>query len=154
MRAANAYLCGAIMASYIIQAMVFLGVAILVSWQATLAALAAGIVILIMLSRLIGKARRAGMKQTKLLQSLLAQLTDSLQSIKPLKAMAREKLADSVLQSETNRLNKALRKQVFSKEALKALRRYEFEYNILNKFKEEEEWGNFSFFSDVQIKSY
>jgi ATP-binding cassette subfamily C protein len=35
--------------------------------------------------------------------------------------MARENMADMVLQKETRRLNKALRKQVFSKEALRAL---------------------------------
>lgn len=40
------------------------------------------------------------------------------------------------------------------KESLRALRRHEFEYNILNKFKGVEERGNLSFFSDVQIKSY
>ena len=66
-------------------------------------------------------ARRAGARQTELLHSLLARLTDTLQSIKPLKAMAREDLADAVLETETNELNSALRKQVFSKEALRAL---------------------------------
>ena len=66
------------------------------------------------------KARRAGKRQTKLLQSLLANMTDSLQSIKPLKAMAREDSADSVLKTKTKQLNRALQKQVFSKEALKA----------------------------------
>jgi ATP-binding cassette subfamily C protein len=73
------------------------------------------------LGRLVRKAKRAGVRQTKVLQSLLAHLTDSLQSIKPLKSMAREEFADSLLQTETNRLNKAMRKQVFSKEALRAL---------------------------------
>jgi ATP-binding cassette subfamily C protein len=121
MRAADAYLCGATMAAYSIQVIVYMGVAFLVSWKATLASLTAGLIILVILSRLIRKARHAGERQTKLLQSLLARLTDSLQSIKPLKAMAREELADTVLQMETNRLNKALRKQVFSKEALGAL---------------------------------
>ena len=38
--------------------------------------------------------------------------------------------------------------------ALKALRRIEFEYNILNKDKWEEERADFSFFSDVQINTY
>jgi ATP-binding cassette subfamily C protein len=55
-----------------------------------------------------------------LLKSLLALMTDALQSIKPLKAMGREDLADYLLEKKTNRLNKALQKQVFNKEALKA----------------------------------
>jgi ATP-binding cassette subfamily C protein len=121
MRASNAYLCGATMAAYLIQSMVYIAVAFFVSWKATLASLMAGLIILAILSRLIRKARHAGERQTKLLQSLLGRLTDSLQSIKPLKAMAREELADTVLQMETKSLNKALRKQVFSKEALRAL---------------------------------
>ncbi len=121
MRAANAYFCGALMVSYLIEAIVYLTVALMVSWKATLACLAAGVVILFLLNQLIRKARRAGVRQTQVFESLLAHLTDSLQSIKPLKAMAREELADSLLQTETNRLNKSLRKQVLSKEALKAL---------------------------------
>ncbi len=120
MRAANAYLCGARMSALLIQAIVYAGVAFLVSWKATLISLAAGMIILYMLNRLVRKAKRAGERQTTLLRSLLARLTDSLQSIKPLKAMAREKMADSLLTRETTRLNKALRKQVFSKEALRA----------------------------------
>jgi len=86
-----------------------------------LACLAAGLIIIVLLGRLVRNAKRAGMRQTKVFQSLLSHLTDSLQSIKPLKSMAREEFADSLLQTETNRLNKAMRKQVFSKEALKAL---------------------------------
>jgi ABC-type bacteriocin/lantibiotic exporters, contain an N-terminal double-glycine peptidase domain len=65
-------------------------------------------------------SRRAGGRQTSLLQSSLARMTDSLQSIKPLKAMAREELADAVLVTETKLLNKAMKKDVFSKEALKS----------------------------------
>ena len=61
------------------------------------------------------------MRQTDLQKSLLAHLTDTVLSIKPLKAMARENLADSVLEKKTTRLNKALEKQVFSKELLRAV---------------------------------
>jgi ATP-binding cassette subfamily C protein len=121
MRAANAYLCGALMTAYLIQALVYTVIALMVSWRATLACLAAAFVILIVLNRLIHKARRAGVKQTMVFQSLLAHLTDNLQSIKPLKAMAREEVADAMLQTEARRMNKALRKQVISKEVLRAL---------------------------------
>ncbi|MBW1849954.1 MAG: ABC transporter ATP-binding protein [Deltaproteobacteria bacterium] len=121
MRASQAYLCGAKMMAFLLQTVVYASVALLVSWKATLASMAAGVVLLYGLNRLIRMARRAGGRQTELLQSSLSRLTDSLQSIKPLKAMAREDLADAVLETETNRLNKALRKQVFSKEALRSL---------------------------------
>ncbi len=121
MRAANAYLCGALMTAYLVQSLVYMTIAMMISWRATLACSAASFIILFILSRLIRKARRAGVRQTKVFESLLAHLTDSLQSIKPLKSMAREGAADAMLQTETNRLNKAMRKQVFSKEALRAL---------------------------------
>jgi ATP-binding cassette subfamily C protein len=119
-RACQGYLAGAFMIIALIQAVVFLGVAFLVSWKATFVALTAGLLIFYALKHLIGKARRAGSRQTQLLKSLLAHLMDSLQALKPLKAMALEKLAESILFKETNKLNKALRRQVLSKEYLRA----------------------------------
>jgi ATP-binding cassette subfamily C protein len=119
-RTSKAYLCGATMTIALIQAIVYVTVALLVSWKATLVALFGGIIIFYALRRLIKKAQRAGERQTKLWQSLLGQMVDSLQSIKPLKAMAIENLAESVLAKETQKLNKALRKQVSSKEYLRA----------------------------------
>jgi ATP-binding cassette subfamily C protein len=67
---------------------------------------------------LVRMTHHAGMRQTQLLKSLLTRLTDSLQSVKPLKAMAREELVGSLLGSETKRLNRALRQDVISTEAL------------------------------------
>jgi len=120
-RSASAYHRGAAMAALIIQVLVYTSVALLVSWQTTLIALTAGLILAYTLKRLIRKARRAGIRQTKLLKSLIKHLTDTLQSIKPLKAMGREHLADTVLEKKTTSLNKALQKQVLSKELLKAV---------------------------------
>jgi len=120
-RTSSAYLCGVTMASLVIQAVVYTGVAFLISWKASLIALAAGSLFLLFLKKFIKKARRAGSRQTELLKSLLTHLTDTLQSIKPLKAMAREKRADSILEKKTTRLNKALQKEVLTKESLSAL---------------------------------
>lgn len=122
MRASQAYLFGARMMAFLIQVIIYTSVALLVSWEATLVSMAAGVVMLYGMTRLIRKARKSGGRQTDLLQSSLEVLTDSLQSIKPLKAMAREDLIDVALGTETKRLNKALQKQVFSKEALRSLR--------------------------------
>lgn len=119
-RSATAFLSGAKMAAIVIEGIIYIVLALLVSWKATFAAAGIGLFILYAVRRLVNRARRAGKRQTKLLQSLLANMTDSLQSIKPLKAMAREDSADSVLKAKTRRLNRALQKQVFSKEALKA----------------------------------
>ncbi len=120
-RAADAYLFGIRVIALLLRTAVYAVVALLMAWKETLIALAAGFIILYILRRLVTKAKKAGQRQTSLLNSLLALLTDTLQSIKPLKAMAREAMADLVLQKETKKLNRVLQKQVFSKEALKAL---------------------------------
>ena len=52
------------------------------------------------LRRLVRMTHHAGTRQTQLLKSLLTRLADSLQSVKPLKAMAREELVGSLLGSE------------------------------------------------------
>jgi ATP-binding cassette subfamily C protein len=119
-RASHGYESGAKMAALCIQAIIYLIIGLCLSWKAMLASMAAGAIILFGLSHFVRMSRRAGRRQTSLLQSSLARLTDSLQSIKPLKAMAREELADAVLVTETKLLNKAMKKDVFSKEALKS----------------------------------
>jgi ATP-binding cassette subfamily C protein len=120
-RGAESYLYGATVIALGIQATVYSIVALLVSWQATSIALTAGVVFVFLLNRLVHVSRRAGAKQTRLLRSLLARLSDNLQSVKPLKAMARENLANTLLEGDTKQLNRALQKDVFSKEALRAL---------------------------------
>jgi ATP-binding cassette subfamily C protein len=70
---------------------------------------------------LVRMSRQAGKRQTELIKSLISRLTDTLQSVKSLKAMAREDLADTVLSAETASLNEALRNEVFSKEMLDAV---------------------------------
>ena len=119
-RASKAYMSGVLMTAEFFQALVYFLMAFLVSWKATLISLTAGFVILYLVKRFLKKARKAGIRQTELLKSMLALLTDTLQSIKPLKAMARENVSDLLLEKKTKRLNKALQKQVLNKEFLKA----------------------------------
>jgi ATP-binding cassette subfamily C protein len=119
-RASKAYMHGVIMIADFIQAIIYAVIAFLVSWKVALVSLVAGLMIFYMLRRFVKKARHAGIRQTDVLKSLLSLLTDTLQSIKPLKAMARENVSDLLLEKKTKRLNKALQKQVLNKEFLKA----------------------------------
>ena len=91
-RASDAYRHATMIVSLLIQTCVYAVVAFLVSWQAMMVALVAGAVILYLFNHLVQMARRAGMRQTRLAKSLLGRLTDTLQAVKPLKAMAREPL--------------------------------------------------------------
>ena len=55
------------------------------------------------------------------MRELLIDLSDTLGSVKPLKAMAREDIADSLLRSQATELNIAMEKEVTSRETLRAL---------------------------------
>lgn len=120
-RASEGYLEGALMSAQLITATVYLGLSLLISWQVTLAAILSSAVILVGLNRLVKKAGRAGRQQTGQLKQILSVMTDQLAAIKPLKAMAREDSFDNVVSSQTRSLNTSLRKQVFAKEAMRAL---------------------------------
>ncbi len=119
-RTAKAYKSGIIMTAEFLHALIFCIMAFLVSWKATLISLTVGFSILYLLKRFLKKSRRAGRRQTDLRKSLLSLLTDTLQSIKPLRAMARENASDHLMKKRTNRLNKALQKEVINKEFLLA----------------------------------
>ncbi|HEU4367967.1 MAG TPA: ABC transporter ATP-binding protein [Methylomirabilota bacterium] len=119
-RAASAYLSATALLALGIQALVYAVVAFLVSWKVTLTALVAGLAFTWAVRGLVHAARRAGARQTVLLRALLAHLTDTLQSVKALKAMAREASAGALLGAETVKLNRALQRDVLSREALKA----------------------------------
>ena len=120
-RAAGAYLTGTTIVSLGIQTVLYTSLAFAVSWRATLAAAGFGLVLVVVLSRLVRMSRRAGARQTQLLKTLLGRLTDVFSAVKPLKAMARETLIGPLLEKGTRRLNKALRREVLSREALRAL---------------------------------
>jgi len=120
-RSADAYLQAILAMTFVMHAVVYGVVAVMLDWKVTLITLIAGILILSALRRLVTKAKKAGNRQTTLLKYLLSLLTDTLQSIKPLKAMARENMAYDILQTKTRSLNRVLQKQVFSKTTLQAL---------------------------------
>jgi len=113
-RSSASFVHGATAITYLIQALIYGGIAFALSWKASLVAIVAGALVIGLSHFLVRITRKAGGKQTTLMTSLIANLTDTLQSVKPLKAMAREHLADTVLAHETRRLNKALRVQVLS----------------------------------------
>jgi ATP-binding cassette, subfamily C, bacterial len=117
-RASQAYFQGVRTLVVLIQAIVYSGVAFFVTWKGALLSLAMGGIIFSGLRQLVRMAHNAGMRQTQLLKSILTRLADSLQSVKPLKAMAREGLVGALLGSENRRLNRALRRDVTSTEVL------------------------------------
>lgn len=120
-RAAIGFSHAAAVLSLSIQVFIYILIALLVSWQAALISLIIGAIFLLSMSRLVRVARKAGTKQTLVYRELLTYLADVLGSAKPLKAMARDKVSDSILRSQTTQLEKATRREVISREGLKAI---------------------------------
>ena len=120
-RASQAFLHGSMIVAAALQATLYTGVAFLVSWRATLGALALGAVSSWALVVLVRASRRAGNRQTELLKSSVTHLSDALHGVKPLRAMAREERLGPLLSDEARHLDRALRGEVLSKEGLKAL---------------------------------
>ena len=120
-RAAKGFENGARFISLLLQFVVYSCVALLVSWRATIVALAVGVLFSILPNSLLEMAHRAGHRQTKLMGALLSYLTDVLSCVKPLKAMARDGAADAILKQQTAELEQAARDEVMSKAALRAL---------------------------------
>lgn len=120
-RAANGFEHSVNVLALSIQVTVYAIVALFISWQATVASLLIGMFLLIVLHRLVRATRRAGAKQTRLLRELLTYLSDVLGSVKSLKAMSRDNVADAILHEQTQQLEKATRREVMNRAALMAL---------------------------------
>jgi len=119
-RASNAYVFAVRVLASVVEAAVYLAVAVIASWQATLLCIAAGIFVLSASHVLVRMARRAGERQTVWYRALLASLTDLLASVKTFKAMGRDQVAGEVLKFETGKLRRALRRQVLSEAGLES----------------------------------
>lgn len=120
-RAANGFEHSVTVLALAVQVVVYGTVAMFVSWQATLTSFLVGIVMLRLLNELIRATRRAGTKQTHLLRHLLTYLSDVLGSVKSLKAMARDNVAEAILRDQTRQIEKATRREIMAREALMAL---------------------------------
>ena len=120
-RASEGFYHGAVMATQGISALIYAGLALMISWQASLIALVFGGVLLGLLHFLVRMAGGAGRRQTGLLKTLLSAMTDQLGAVKPLKAMGREDHVDKMLSGQTRELKKALKNQVLAKASLIAL---------------------------------
>ncbi|MGB5443593.1 MAG: ABC transporter transmembrane domain-containing protein, partial [Gammaproteobacteria bacterium] len=83
-RSSESFVNGAMAFTFLIQAVIYGSVATALSWRATLVALVAGMTVIGLSHFLVRITRKAGKRQTMLFTSLMANLTDTLQSVKPL----------------------------------------------------------------------
>jgi len=101
----------------IIQAVIYVSIAFTVSWKFSLLAVGFGILIALPLQFLVRVAKRAGFRETSRTRELVMFLADALNSIKPLKVMAKQDSFAGLCEKRIRSLNKALRRQVLSLEA-------------------------------------
>jgi ATP-binding cassette, subfamily C, bacterial len=120
MRASTAYHHATLLISALIQVSAYSVVALWVSWKITLISLMIALFILFILKGFIKMSRDAGVRQTELMKALIGRLTDMLQGIKPIKAMAKEDHIQALLESETEDIKKAQQRHVLASESLKA----------------------------------
>jgi ATP-binding cassette, subfamily C, bacterial len=120
-RAGSAYSHATAMTAAVIQAAAYTIVAFVVSWKITLLSVTIAGALMFVMRGLVRVSRNAGNRQTVLLQSLINRLTDALQGIKPIKAMAQENNLQPLLESESQELNRAQRSHVLASETLNAV---------------------------------
>jgi ATP-binding cassette subfamily C protein len=100
----------------LIQVLIYATVSLLVSWQATLAALVIGGALFAGLRGFVELSRSAGQDQVRLNKSLAGRIVDALQGIKAIKAMALEDRVLPILEQETQQLNRAQQRRVMAQE--------------------------------------
>ena len=119
-RAGRAYLSATSFIVFSIQALIYVGVALFVSWKIATMAIIAGAGIALLLGYFVRRARAAGRRQTRHTSDFITYLSDALANIKPLKAMDRQANIARLLDRSITGLRKALRREVVAKHALKS----------------------------------
>ena len=118
---ANYIYTGRILAS-LVQVLTYLAIALTVSWKVTLLALAVGALSMAVFHGFVTRVRLAGGRFAELFSSVNATLVDSLQGIKPLKAMASEDRVSDLLEADIEALKRWQQKTETNRAALRTLR--------------------------------
>ncbi|NGY03627.1 ABC transporter ATP-binding protein [Solimonas terrae] len=120
-KAGEAYNSMTQMFSQSMQALIYLVIAAIASWQLAVLAILVSAVMIVSLNRLILASKNSARIQTNRMRSLVSRLTDVLVGIKPMKAMARQARFNALFTEDLKAIKKAIRRQVFAKNTNKAL---------------------------------
>lgn len=120
-KAGKAYDAAMQMLSQIIQAIVYICIAALLSWKLALFALAVSAIMLGSLNRFVQTAKRNAAIQARLLRTVLERLSEVLLGIKPLKAMARDGHVVQLFKKDLADMQIAARREVIARNANRAL---------------------------------
>lgn len=120
-RSGQGYMTIVDIACIIVQMIAYLTVAFLISWEVAMIAIITSFLLVLLFSRLVRYSRQIGTDTTFIIRKITSQLTDSYRSIKPLKAMARERHVQAVLDSYAKQLKVTYRKSTIASETLDML---------------------------------
>ena len=118
-RAGQAYMAAAKFMVNAIRVVIYSIIAIFVSWKVAAIAIVIGGLIVVILSFLVNEARKAGRRQTRFTADFITYLSDALNNIKPLKAMARQGSFALLIDRNIVGLRRAMRRQVVARQALR-----------------------------------
>ena len=116
--AGDGYETMVVILSNAVQMLAYLSVAFFISWQIATIAIITSIILAVLFGKLISISRMLGHENTILIRKITAQLTDSYRSIKPLKAMAREKHSHAILNSYAKQLKSVNKKDTVASQVL------------------------------------
>ena len=118
-RSQQAYQLAAQFVAEAVETVVLLLLALAVSWKLAVVALTIGLGTAATVHALVRRARQAGRAQTQITKELVGLLTDTLDNLKPLKAMGAQREFVAFFDRRLHRLRRALRQQVTNREALR-----------------------------------
>jgi len=84
-----------------IQAILYMATSLLVSWKLTVAGIAVGILLVVIMQPILNMVREASRQRTSLMNSISGRLVETLQGMKALKSMAREDHVLPLLETES-----------------------------------------------------
>lgn len=121
-RAAQTYLSLCRLASECMTVTIYLVTVLFISWQLTAVAFLVGLCIMGILYKFVTMVKKAGQQQTQHMINLSNLITDSIASVKVIKAMGREDHFINILKKESEGLQKTKKKTVVGNQSLRVAR--------------------------------
>lgn len=121
-RAAQTYLSLCRLSSEVMVVMIYLVTVLFISWQLTVVAFLLGLSIMGILYKLVTMVKKAGQQQTQHMINLSNLITDSIASVKVIKAMGREDHFINILKKESEGLQRTKKKTVIGNQSLRVVR--------------------------------
>ena len=120
-RCGDGYVLSANAVVFTLQGLIYLAVALVVSWPLALTAVLAAGGVMSALTAIIRRIRRSSRKRVQATRAMAVLVTDTFANIKPIKAMGRERAFAAFIGREIARVRRAVRRQMAHREAFAAL---------------------------------